>query len=325
MYSAISTVLSISTFTAALTECFKKKATKATLVLEQAKPEQPMDQLPHHNIPFGLFYKILACFDRRELCRLRNVNRRHYIVIESKFGTTPYLVFKDQRLRECWWEWSLSENQSEEMPIQVRRQLPTSKFVRFNTSTFLITSVSDLIVQSISHVWENQELFIETTSFALQHSNYVWNEEWTRLAAKAKYLDLNSKGLIPYLRQLTSGNCVHLELCVPDETLDDVQIPWGHILDFLFKRNTKGMDIYARHPSNHHQVELREFFQQVKQKFLDSLAPVDFNFEWTCSPFASNDDFTFDDCSVENPRTKQHLILNSTAAEFQLTIAESEQ
>ncbi|KAI1729696.1 hypothetical protein Ddc_02353 [Ditylenchus destructor] len=314
MYPAISTVLSMTTFTAALTECFKKKAKKTPLVLEQAKPEQPMDQPPQPNIPFGLFYNILTCFDRRELCQLRNVNRRHYIVIEKKFGTTPpYLVFLEQELNIYSWEWTPSENQGQDMPIQVRKQLPTSKFVRFNSSAYLISNVSELIVLPMSHVWENQELIIECAP------KYVWNEEWTHLATKAKYLDLDGKGLIPYLRQLTSGNCLHLVLSAWNDDLVDVELPWGHILDFLFKRNTKGIDIYAK---DRCQDQMVGFLQQVKQKFMDSLAPVDFSFEWTCTSSPSSDwpVLLFYDFNIKNRQTKQRLVFHCNPEEFRLTV-----
>ncbi|KAI1711828.1 hypothetical protein Ddc_12661 [Ditylenchus destructor] len=244
-----------------------------------------MDQPPQLNIPFGLFYNILTCFDRRELCQLRNVNHRHYTVIENKFGTTrPYLVFDWQYLEESSWRWPFGTlgRLTEDVSIQVRKQLPTSKFVRFGFSNVVISSAIDFVVLSISHVWENRALVIGCTP------DFIWNDDLTQMAAKAKYLDLETKSLVPYLRQLTSGNCVHLEIFI-DATLEDVQLPWKHILNFLFKLNTEGIEISASNPYNHHRGEMLEFLEQVKQKFLDSLVPVDFSFEWswTMAPTAS--------------------------------------
>ncbi|KAI1727218.1 hypothetical protein Ddc_04512 [Ditylenchus destructor] len=284
-----------------------------------------MDQPPQPSIPFGLFYNILTCFDRRELCQLRNVNRRHYSVIDGKFGTTPYLLFFEQHLKKESWKWSPENhyyvnnyvNKFEDMPFHVRKQLSTSKFVRFKTSRFVISSVSDLIVLPISHVWENQELSIECVP------NYIWNEEWTHMATKAKHLKLEAKGLIPYLRQLTSGNCVNLGLISLDDALVDVQLPWDHILDFLFQRNTLGIDINARNQFNNHPDQQFEFLQQIKQKFLDSLVPVDFWFEFDYD--SSFDSSSFGDFIVKNPRTKQRLILRIYGDAFTLTVRNSDQ
>ncbi|KAI1692483.1 hypothetical protein DdX_21227 [Ditylenchus destructor] len=275
--------------------------------------DQPSPQL---NIQFGLFHKILSCFDRRELCHLRNVNHRHYTVIENKFGTSPYLMFSYQALDQSSWRWRpLTGNQIEEMPIHVCEQLPTSKFVRFNHSFFMISSVNVLIVPLISHVWENQQIFIECAP------TYMWNEKWACMMAKAKHLDVTAKGLIPYLPQLTSGNCVHLHVFALNETLDDYRLPWGHILDFLFKPNTEGITISD--PSNYLRGQMLEFRELVTQKFLDSLVQVDFSF--VCNSITSNDEFTFDDFIVHNRRTKQCLRFHSTAYNFKLTVEQCEQ
>ncbi|KAI1697515.1 hypothetical protein DdX_18467 [Ditylenchus destructor] len=271
-----------------------------------------MDQL---NIPFGLFYNILTCFDRRELCQLRNVNRRHYTVIENKFGTTPYLVFKGQRLHTlCWKWWPASEVSRDIMPIHARKQLRTSKFVRFK--------LTELVV---CHVWENQKLSFDCVS------NYTWNEEWAYMVAKAKYLEVGH-GSISFLRQLISCNCVHLECDASfyDGSLDDCQLPWGHILEFLFKLNTEGIVIHAKNNTKNHtkhiQGQMLEFLERVKQKFLDSLAKVDFSFVWTGMPRMDWDDgFIFDDFIVHNRRTKQCLRFHSTAYEFKLTVEQCDQ
>ncbi|KAI1692459.1 hypothetical protein Ddc_23604 [Ditylenchus destructor] len=288
-----------------------------------------MDRKPQPNVPplpfqFELFYNILTCFDRRELCHLRNVNRRHYIVIERKFGTTPpYLVFDEQYLSRYSWKWGMPV---EEIPSDVRDQLPTSKFVRFKSSELMVynPSESNIDVLSISHVWENQKLTLNCAS------NFVWNEEWANMAAKAKHLEvLNGQGSISYLRQLTSGNCVRLSLTNWSQLLDTVtlvtvEIPWQHILDFLFQPNpkdTKCILFRTNNPFNHYKVEILQFLQQVKQKFLDSLDSVHFTFAW--ESFPNRNTFTFDgpgfdDFIVQNRRTQQRLCFRLTVQEFRL-------
>ncbi|KAI1712737.1 hypothetical protein DdX_09361 [Ditylenchus destructor] len=256
---------------------------------------QPLPQL---NIPFGLFYNIISCFDRRELCQLRNVNHRHYTVIENKFGSTsPYLMFYEQEktiLGDWRWRPALGSS-SEKMPSDVRNQLAVSKFVRFNASFLDINSLSESNIDllSISHVWENQDLTLTVTS------NFEWNEQWIHLTTKAKYLDVEANGSINYLRQFTLGNCVRLRLTDCTDTLDTVEIPWDHILDYLFQPNskdTKRIHILAHSPFEHHQRQTLDFIQQVKQKFLESLAPLDFVFEWETFEV----DVAIDDFIVQN-------------------------
>ncbi|KAI1693499.1 hypothetical protein DdX_20627 [Ditylenchus destructor] len=128
-------------------------------------------------------------------------------LVQSKFGITPpYLVSKEQRLsKSCWRWWPPLGETIEEMPFDVREQLPVSKFVRFKSSELLVYNPieSNIDVLSISHVWENQKLTLTCAP------NFVWNEEWAWMAAKAKYLKvLNGQGSISYLTQLTSGNCI---------------------------------------------------------------------------------------------------------------------
>ncbi|KAI1695755.1 hypothetical protein Ddc_21003 [Ditylenchus destructor] len=331
MYPVLSAVLSITT------GCFKKRP-----------PVQQMDRKPQPNVPplrfqFGLIYNILSCFDRRELCHLRNVNRQHYTVIERKFGITPpYLVFDEQYLCKPMFSWKWG-NPYEKIPSDVRVQLPTSKFVRFKSSELLVhnPSESNIDVLSISHLWENQKLTLNCAS------NFVWSEEWANMAAKAKYLELEVEGLIPYLRkakyleildgqgslsylrQLTSGNCVRLSLTNWTVTLDTVfhpKIPWQHILDFLFKPNpkdTKCFEFRTHNPFNHYEVEIIQFLQQVKQKFLDSLDSVHFSF--ALESFPNDNTFTFDgpgfdDFIVQNRRTQQRLRFRSTVQEFRLAV-----
>ncbi|KAI1696086.1 hypothetical protein Ddc_20712 [Ditylenchus destructor] len=109
-----------------------------------------------------------------------------------------------------------------------------------------------------------------------------------------------------------------------NDALDDVHLPWHHILDFLFKGGLSSegglLVIRAPKPSNHHRDQMLEFLEQVKQKFLDSLAPVDFFFEWDWDMAlnAANDEFILDDFVVENQRTKQCLRFHGI--EFKLTV-----
>ncbi|KAI1696466.1 hypothetical protein DdX_19028 [Ditylenchus destructor] len=288
-----------------------------------------MDQ-PQLNIPFGLFYRILTCFDRRELCQLRNVNRRHYTVVENKFGSTPpYLLFNGQHLSRYGWKWRPSPGHSyDEMPSEVRDQLPVSKFVRFKSSELLVYHPSEnaIDVLSISHVWENQELILRCAS------NFKWNEGWACMMAKAKYLEvLNGQGSISFLRQLTSGNCVRLILIDWTKALDTVELPWNHILGFLFRPNSKDAKsilIRVNNPFNGHQVEILDFLHQVKQKFVNFPDSVHFTFEWKSLPFtidgldAASNQPVFEDFIVQNRRTQQRLRFHSTVREFRLAVEE---
>ncbi|KAI1707602.1 hypothetical protein Ddc_14754 [Ditylenchus destructor] len=273
-----------------------------------------MDQQPQLNIPFGLLYNVLTCFDRRELCLLRNVNHRHYTVIENKFGTTrPYLVF-----HMLYWagdssKWQpTSENQIEDIPFN-RNLICDSKFVRFIYSSAYASNRTnrDHTVRDISHVWENQYVRI------LYFLSSTWNEEYSRIAATAKILDLNVKNSIPYLRQLTSGNCICLSL-TEFRTLVVAELPWDHILDFLFKPNTESIDILAHNPFKCQRELVLDFLQHAKQKFLDTVAPIDFKFQFH-SKNADNG-FIFEGFLVRNQRTKQSLRFHSTDKEFELTV-----
>ncbi|KAI1695301.1 hypothetical protein DdX_19650 [Ditylenchus destructor] len=349
MYPVLSIVLSISTFSATLAQCFKKRAKKPALVLEQAKPEQPMNRKSQANVPtcpfhFGLFYSILTCFDRRELCQLRNVDRRHYIVIENKFGTThPYLLFDEQYLSSYSWKWQPAPGQSdEEMPSEVRDQLPVSKFVRFKSNGLMVyhPSESAIDVLSISHVWENQDLSLSCTSWENQElilrcaSNFEWNEEWACMMATAKYLDVfDGQGSISFLRQFTSGNCVRFSITDLTNALERVELPWNHILEFLFQSNpkdTKSIHICAIDPCNRHQVEILDFLQQVKQKFLNSPDSVHFTFAWKSmeidglSIFYDFDAAVFQEFIVQNRRTQQRLRFHSSFQEFRLAVEEQD-
>ncbi|KAI1692231.1 hypothetical protein DdX_21371 [Ditylenchus destructor] len=314
-----------------LAECLKKRAKKPPPVLEQAEPEQSMDQPPLQlNMPIypTLFRHILTSFDRRELCQLRNVNRRHYTVIERKFRSTPpYLVYEKQRLNESGWKWSPVYGitfQYDEMPSEMRDQLPVSKFVRFKLSKLQVYNPSEtnFDVLSISHVWENQKLTLSCAS------NFVWNEEWAHMAAKAKYLEVNAIGIFHYLRQLTSGNCVRLSLTDMSDTLDTVELPWDHILEFLLQPNpedTKSIQINAINPFNSHQVEILQFLEQVKQEFLESSDSVHFTFAW--ESFSVDNSLTYDRLVidgfiVQNQRTKQRLRFRLTDQEFRLAVDE---
>ncbi|KAI1727182.1 hypothetical protein Ddc_04474 [Ditylenchus destructor] len=288
-----------------------------------------MDQPPQPIIPFGLFYNILSCFDRRELCQLRNVNRRHYTVIENKFGTTrPYLMFNEQLLTEYRWKWWPASRQSDdEMPSDVRNQLPVSKFVRFKSSKLLVDNLieSNLDVLSMSHVWENQDLSLNC------HSDFAWNEEWAYMAAKAKHLDVfNGQGSFSCMRQLTSGNCVRLSIRDWTDTFYTVELPWDHILDFLFQPNpiyAKTILLCAKNPFNHHQVEMLHFLLQVKQKFLDSVVSVHFTFAWESFPISNTftlDGPGFDDFILQNRRTQQRLRFHSSVQQFRLDVEEQD-
>ncbi|KAI1697516.1 hypothetical protein DdX_18468 [Ditylenchus destructor] len=290
----------------------------------------PMDQ-PQLNIPFGLFYSILTCFDRRELCQLRNVNRRHYTVIERKFGTTPpYLAFDRQYMGMYDWKWQPAPTRFDEMPSEVRDQLPVSKFVRFKSSELLVyhPSESAIDVLSISHVWENQQLLIVfATKFEL-------TEEWACMMATAKYLDVyDGQGSISFLRQFTSGNCVCVILTDWTKTLDTVEHPWNNILGFLFQPNskdTKSIQISANNPFNGHNVEILDFLHQVKQKFVNFPDSVHFTFAWEILPFtidgldATSNQPVFEDFIVQNRRTQQRLRFHSTVREFRLAVEEQD-
>ncbi|KAI1707014.1 hypothetical protein Ddc_15008 [Ditylenchus destructor] len=272
-----------------------------------------MDQQPQLNIPFALLYNVLTCFDRRELCLLRNVNHRHYTVIENKFGTTrPYLVFDRLYMGGDSWSWKpTSENQIEDIPFN-HNLVCDSKFVRFKWSCVY---VSNNTLCDMGHVWENQHVKIFFSS--------VWDEKYSRIAATAKILDLSGNNVIPYLRQLTSGNCIRLSLTELSETLDVAELPWDHILNFLFKPNTESIDIFAQNPFKCQRELVLDFLQHAKQKFLDTVAPIDFKFQFHSN--TADNGFIFEDFLVKNQRTKQSLRFHSTDKEFELTVEKQDQ
>ncbi|KAI1709843.1 hypothetical protein Ddc_13741 [Ditylenchus destructor] len=276
-----------------------------------------MDQQLQPSVPFGLLYNVLTCFDRRQLCHLRNVNHRHYTVIENKFGNTPpYLVFN--RLISgngyCSWSWRpTSDKQHEDIPFNIF-EIP--KFVRFKYSHVYVSGNTNYTVRDISHVWENQHLSMSSSN------RKVWNEEWTR-AATAKTLDLSGSNVIPYLRQLTSGNCIRLSLVDYSDTLVVAELPWDHILGFLFKANTESIDIRAQNPCKCQRELVLEFLQHVKQKFLDTVAPIDFKFQFHSD--TADNGFIFEDFLVKNQRTKQSLRFHSSDKNFELTVEKQDQ
>ncbi|KAI1697449.1 hypothetical protein Ddc_19708 [Ditylenchus destructor] len=275
-----------------------------------------MDQQPQLNIPFGLLYNVLTCFDRRELCLLRNVNQRHYTVIENKFGTTrPYLVFDNLITGGDLRRWKpTSEGQFEDMPFN-HNLICDSKFVRFKHSSVYVSGFTNYTVRS--HVWENQHVNIRCSPL------YDWDEKYSRIAATAKILDLNAENSIPYLRQLTSGNCIRLSLTERSDTLVVAELPWDHILDFLFKPNTESIDIRAQNPFKCQRELVLDFLQHAKQKFLDTVAPIDFKFQFHSN--TADNGFIFEDFLVWNQRTKQSLRFHSTDKEFRLTVEKQDQ
>ncbi|KAI1712297.1 hypothetical protein Ddc_12534 [Ditylenchus destructor] len=273
-----------------------------------------MDQQPQLNIPFGLLYNVLTCFDRRELCLLRDVNHRYYTVIEKKFGTTsPYLVFDELYMSSWAWKPN-SEKQTEDIPFN-RNLICDSKFVRFKYS-FAFTDHINNIVRDISHIWENQHVNMLCFSS-------VWDEKYSRIAGTAKILGLDAINSIPYLRQLTSGNCVRLSLRDRCDTLVVAELPWNHILDFLFKPNTEIIDIRAKNPFKCQRELVLDFLQHVKQKFLDTVTPIDFKFQFRSD--TADNGFIFEDFLVENQRTKQSLRFHSTDKKFRLTVEKHDQ
>ncbi|KAI1712473.1 hypothetical protein DdX_09559 [Ditylenchus destructor] len=279
-----------------------------------------MDQQPQPNIPFGLLYKVLTCFDRRELCHLRNVNHRHYTVIENKFGTTaPYLVFGKLFMSNGYnsWSWSPTwEKQTEEMPF-CHLKIVDSKFVRFKFSSAYVSGHSNYTVRDISHVWENQHVSMSCSS------TYVWDEKYSRIAATAKILDMSGRDVIPYLRQLTSGNCIRLSLTDRNNDLVVTELPWDHILDFLFKPNAKSIEIHAENIFKCQQELVLDFLQHAKQKFLDTVAPIDFKFQFRS--YTDDNGFIYEGFLVKNQQTKQSLRFHSTAKNFELIVEKDDQ
>ncbi|KAI1691269.1 hypothetical protein DdX_21985 [Ditylenchus destructor] len=274
-------------------------------------------------IPFGLLYDLLTCFDRRELCQLRNVNRRHYTVIESKFGSTPpYLVFCAVRCNNYQWTWAEDEDSNgiilhKSMPQKIVNQLSSSMFVRFTISTFNMLSTdhtSMRIVLSMNHIWENFRCIFYC------YPNFAWNAELARSLSKTKSLEVHfARGLISYLHLLTPENCLSLTVIDAEEMLNGVVVPWSNFLHFLFKssEDAKTVLINTKNAFNHQQG--LDFLGQVKQKFSDSLAPPNFSFRW----FANNGKFAYENFILQD-QTKQSLRFHCNTKEFCLTVEKQE-
>ncbi|KAI1697276.1 hypothetical protein Ddc_19811 [Ditylenchus destructor] len=216
----------------------------------------------------GLQVDIFALFNRPELSRISETNRRVNAIIEKHFASSPRLVFDyvyyksvGSSIRE--WKWSADFNIDGDMgeldthtapPMSDSQiaQLSTSKFLRFRRSDFYFDKEYPLdLLEAHKHLWIDSRLTVFATDF--------WRStELPQLASLVNTshdLCLLVPGALDMLSNLFLGSVKHIHIedaCFPLDSsnantiADSIfnytkQLPVNDITNFLFN-NACGND-----------------------------------------------------------------------------------
>ncbi|KAI1708131.1 hypothetical protein DdX_12079 [Ditylenchus destructor] len=234
---------------------------------------------------------IFALFNRPELSRISQTNRRFNAIIENHFATSPYSVQGHLNYFDGEWKWSTnalpdSTNttviatallQLSRMSKNQIAQLSTAKFMRFK-ETHLVSTKTNTVVgfQALKHLWDGGYLRVSIAKF-------LRSMDFAGIVNTCSQLFLNVPGSNRVLSGVLQGKSQHIYL-IDQANNPTKQLPIIDIVSFLFKDSDKDnsnpqkttLIIETRYSPNYQLYE--EVVQSIKQKFLESSRPPIFQF-----------------------------------------------
>ncbi|KAI1699029.1 hypothetical protein Ddc_18768 [Ditylenchus destructor] len=251
---------------------------------------------------FGLQRDIFALFNRPELSRISETNRRVNAIIEKHFVSSPRLTIDYLHYKNGVWKWSddVDFNESEDkleaaaspMSDSQIAQLPTSKFLRFKELKFIFYKGCPLeVLKAHQHLWEDSRLRIVAMDF--------WcSSELASIVNTSHDLLLLVPGAFDVLPQLIRGNINHVAVLdlgfTPDSSnavvastnVDSIvnytkQLPLDDINNFLFNnacKNDQCSPFHLNITTTYMPTYWQEIVDSIKQKFLKAPDPSEFCF-----------------------------------------------
>ncbi|KAI1703099.1 hypothetical protein Ddc_16693 [Ditylenchus destructor] len=283
-----------------------------------------LETLPRHTsvwlmtIPglhLGLQVDIFALFNRPELSRISETNRRVNAIIEKHFASSPRLVFDYVFYKSIGWKWSddadlnqfigmLGDTASPMSDSQIA-QMPTSKFLRFRRSDFYFDKEYPLdLLEAHKHLWIGGRL----TVFAPDFWRSTELPQFASLVNTSHDLHMYVPGALDMLSNLFLGSVKHIEIsdaCFPHDSsnanrlVDSIfnytkQLPVVEITNFLFNnacRKDQCRRMHLNISTKYTPKYCEKVVDSIKQKFLNTTDPSEFYFHMsgpTGFPLASN-------------------------------------
>ncbi|KAI1730868.1 hypothetical protein Ddc_03587 [Ditylenchus destructor] len=211
-----------------------------------------------------LLHKLLAFFNRRNLCLLSITCRRFRDIINSDFATAPYMV--KPLLRLAYDNWF----QDSELMIKLKA-LQTLEFCRYAITQILFGPDEPppmKVLPQMAHFWKEQSLSIQwCNTFLRDRIEFVPTAAFAQLVATSSHLMLCGGGSISVLRELLVGSCE--QIIITDVTYEPTMVlPLAELVDFLYKngcQREKKLSIRTSLPPS--RCEFEEIIKCVKERF----------------------------------------------------------
>ncbi|KAI1709937.1 hypothetical protein DdX_10945 [Ditylenchus destructor] len=265
------------------------------------------------------FRDIFGYFNRKDLCRLPLVCRRFKLIIDADFAEAPYFIFpyllqfanlKYNDYYKYWryaytavkWHWnfatcttSMYTMVSTEIPQELVDLLPKLRFIRFtkNHIFFLPSRQNTKILQSVSHVWQGQDvcLKIVTPNTALvEHQHITSIDNFTGLFTNAYQIcfidheNVEHSAVLLIRNSIIAGSCNRIHIL--NYHNNRLQLSALDVVNFIFrpvsehnKSTGPFLSIATAHGSTSDQFR-NELFESIAQVFIKTTKPMTFEFGW---------------------------------------------
>ncbi|KAI1706799.1 hypothetical protein DdX_12791 [Ditylenchus destructor] len=302
------------------------------------------------SLPLGLQRGVFAHFNRHELGRISETNRRFNTVIEQHNDTLPYLVYDYLHYKNGVWKWlpnadlgktdDALEAATLTMSDSQIAQLPTSKYLRFRRTYFERfhfngRNVMNGFMMPVSNILFHGRVFIHVIFIpleALKTHNHLWeghrlsvnikkfspSMEFANMVNTCDDLIVKAPGAIQMLPQLLR-KCKHVKIVDTTENSMD-HLPVTDIINFLFDR------LHGNHSDFHHLAFVTHYELQSKhfaaimggigQKFLETRQHPMFLFEVEGSDLNWTEVRNY---TLEHPHSDKKLWFNKFDRFFRFT------
>ncbi|KAI1694329.1 hypothetical protein Ddc_22192 [Ditylenchus destructor] len=249
----------------------------------------------------GLQLDIYALFNRPELSRISETNRRVNEIIE-KSSRLPRMVF-DYVYYKSIGDWKCSDGYNIEGYINVGAaatpmsdsqiaQLSTSKFLRFRHSEFMFAKENPLdMLEAHKHLWIDNRLTVLATDFWCSTKL----PQLASLVNTSHNLNMFVPGALDMLSNLFLGSITDINIidnCFPvigsnsRTTADSIsnytkQLPVDDINNFLFNKVCiidQCRPFRLKIKTNYTPENCQKVVDSIKEKFLDTPDPAEFHF-----------------------------------------------
>ncbi|KAI1715779.1 hypothetical protein Ddc_10847 [Ditylenchus destructor] len=299
-----------------------------------------------------ILHDIFGYLNRKDLCCLPLVCRRFKFIIDADFAEMPYFIspyilqvanygyYKYWRYARTALEWTWRNiiqrnpaysNVVQEIPEELVDLLPKLRFIRFkkNLITCAPSQQSTKTLQSISHVWQDQDLVVRITQQIPRRIPRTIQHNLINLFTKSSVLFLDLDIYSVTVQAILAGNCSRIHIL--DTHRHRLRLSTSKVVGFLFRSENENNDIPREVPFPYLSIRTavgstsdqyrNELFEAIGQVFIKTRKPMNFEFGWFEGrnfETPSNDEWITR--TLEQPDTAQKLCLCEYESESEFRI-----